>query len=129
MNGSLTGYVSAKIKGVSLILVLLGFVSASIWAVLAVPEPTVDLMLKTDIRKQAELWKRRVIMNMIDSEESFETGIIQQQDADFLTLLPGASDVYRFSLLNSDGMVFLFLVFIGYIFVYNNLEECQLLLH
>ncbi|WP_164659226.1 diguanylate cyclase [Tropicibacter sp. Alg240-R139] len=63
-------------------------------------------MLEADIRKQSEMWKRRVLMHMEDAEITFQTGIMGAHDQEFLELMPEASDVYRFKLFHADGTVF-----------------------
>ncbi len=93
-------------RSAAMIFVLMTAAAASAWAIFAVPAPVVDRMLEADIRHQAELWKRRVVLHMEDPEGSFEKARITPQDARFLSILPEASDVYRFRLLTSDGEVF-----------------------
>lgn len=93
-------------RSLSLILLLFGMAAGSVWAILAVPAPIVDYMLEADIRKEAELWRRRVVLHMEDPEASFESGSISPSDAHFLLLLPEASDVYRFRLFTADGEIF-----------------------
>ncbi|WP_446720304.1 sensor domain-containing diguanylate cyclase [Leisingera sp. ANG-M1] len=90
----------------TLLFVLIAAAAASGWAVFTVPEPVVDRMLEADIRKQAIHWQRRVLLHMQHAEESFEEGTIQPHDAHMLELVPQESDVFRFSLLTTEGQVF-----------------------
>lgn len=94
------------LRSMSLILLLASMAAGSVWSILTIPAPIVDYMLEADIRQEAELWLRRVVLHMEDPEQAFETGSISPSDARFLTLLPEASDVYRFRLLSADGEVF-----------------------
>lgn len=106
MKTALKQGVAETARSLALIAMLVAAAGASAWAVFAVPEPVVDRMLESDIRAQAELWKRRVVLHMEDPEQAFEDGRISPKDAHFLNLLPEASDVYRFRLLTSAGEVF-----------------------
>ncbi|AUQ75031.1 sensor domain-containing diguanylate cyclase [Phaeobacter sp. BS52] len=106
MNTALTSSIAEKIRSLSLLLMLIAAAVVSIWAVLAVPGPVVDKMLEADIRKQAELWQRRVTLHMANAEKAFEEGIIQPQDAALLTLFTEETDVYRYRLLTSAGEIF-----------------------
>lgn len=106
MNPSFQSGIADKIRSMTLILVLIAAAAASGWAVIAVPEPIVDRMLESDVRKQAIHWQRRVILHMHQVEESFKTGTINAQDARMLSLLPEESDVYRYRLLTSSGGIF-----------------------
>ncbi|MFS4582614.1 diguanylate cyclase [Phaeobacter sp. C3_T13_0] len=98
--------VTEKIRSMSLLFVLIVAAGMSIWAVFAVPVPIVDYMLESDIRKQANLWQRRVVLHMGDVDTAFEEGIIQPHDAHMLTLLTEETDVFRYRLLTSDGEIF-----------------------
>ncbi|WP_264212996.1 sensor domain-containing diguanylate cyclase [Leisingera thetidis] len=106
MTRNLKSSLADNVRGLSLILVLIAAAAVSGWAVLAVPEPIVDRMLEADMRKQAELWQRRVILHMADPEATFEGGRIQPGDARALSLLPAETDVFLFRLLTSDGQIF-----------------------
>ncbi|UTS79941.1 sensor domain-containing diguanylate cyclase [Phaeobacter piscinae] len=106
MKKALTSSIVDRLRGLSLLLMLIAATAVSTWAVLAVPGPVVDRMLEADIRQQAELWQRRVTLHMADAESAFEEGIIQPQDASLLTLFTEETDVYRYRLLTSAGEIF-----------------------
>ncbi len=106
MNNELKQSVQGKLRSLFLLLLLLGMAAGSVWAIIAVPAPVVDRMLEADIRQESQLWRRRVVLHMEDPETAFEEGFISQEDAKYLNLMPEASDVYRFRMLNSDGMIF-----------------------
>ncbi|ATG35016.1 diguanylate cyclase (GGDEF) domain-containing protein [Phaeobacter piscinae] len=106
MKKALTLSIVDRLRGLSLLLMLIAATAVSTWAVLAVPGPVVDRMLEADIRQQAELWQRRVTLHMADAESAFEEGIIQPQDASLLTLFTEETDVYRYRLLTSAGEIF-----------------------
>ena len=95
-----------RLRSLALVLLFSAMAAGSVWAILAVPAPIVDRMLEADIRQEAELWRRRVVLQMDDAEAAFRDGEISADDARFLSLIPEASDVYRFRLLTPDGMVF-----------------------
>jgi len=75
-------------------------------AVMYLPTPLVDRMLAHDTIERAELWQRRVVTHLEDVAKTFESGQVTAAENDFLTLLPEASDVYRFKLFQSNGTVF-----------------------
>lgn len=88
------GTINHRVKwiGITALLIVLAVVSA--WGVYKLPAPLVDRMLQTDILKQAELWKRRVVLHLDDPEIALRTGVIDTHDAEFLSSMPEASDVY-----------------------------------
>ncbi|MFV1491524.1 diguanylate cyclase [Phaeobacter sp. JH18-32] len=106
MKPDLKTSVAERTRSMSLLFVLVVAAAASVWAVFAVPTPIVDHMLEADIRKQAELWQRRIVLHMANPEESFEEGIIQPHDAHMLALFTEETDVYRYRLLTSSGEIF-----------------------
>jgi hypothetical protein len=79
---------------------------AAIWFVVQVPVPIVERLMEADIRKQAELWHRRVILHLTDPAETFKNGTLTSTDIEYLQLLPEASDVYRFKMYTLEGEVF-----------------------
>ncbi len=95
-----------RLRSLFLLLLLVGMAAGSVWAIIAVPAPIVNRMLEADIRLESELWKRRLILHMENPEKAFKIGAVTPFDARYLTLMPKASNVYRFRMLNSDGMVF-----------------------
>jgi diguanylate cyclase (GGDEF)-like protein len=96
----------ARLHWLGLTTFLGGLLIVAIWGVLALPAPIVDRMLEADIRRQAELWERRVIEHMSDVQRTFDSGIVVEHDAEYLSMMPEASDVYRFKLFDADGTVF-----------------------
>ncbi len=106
MKSDLKTSVAEKIRSMSLLFVLFVAAAASVWAVFSVPAPIVDHMLEADVRKQAELWQRRIILHMQEPGESFEEGVIQPHDAHMLSLFTEETDVYRYRLLTGSGEIF-----------------------
>ncbi len=106
MNSEFKQAVHNRLRSLFLLLLLGGMAAGSVWAIIAVPAPIVDRMLEADIRQESELWKRRVILHMENPEKAFEIGAVTPFDARYLTLLPKTSNVYRFRMLNRDGMTF-----------------------
>ncbi|EBA15662.1 diguanylate cyclase, putative [Roseobacter sp. SK209-2-6] len=95
-----------QLRSLALLLLFGAMGVGSVWAILAVPAPVVDRMLEADIRQEAELWRRRVVLQLEDPETTFNEGSVTPSDARFLSLLPEASDIYRFRLYTPDGMIF-----------------------
>ncbi|MEO0567978.1 MAG: diguanylate cyclase [Pseudomonadota bacterium] len=93
-----------KLPGIMALLLLLSV--GAIAAIYRLPTPIVNYTLEADLRQQAELWKRRVVLHMADTEASFDARALEPSDEDFLMLLPEASDVYRFKLFDADGRIF-----------------------
>ncbi|KPD12832.1 diguanylate cyclase [Phaeobacter sp. 11ANDIMAR09] len=106
MSNKFKPLIHGKLRSLFLLVLLLGMAAGSIWAIVAVPTPVVDRMLEADIRQESQLWQRRVVLHLEDAEATLEDGIITPSDAKYLNLMPEASDVYRFRLFNSDGMIF-----------------------
>ncbi|MGH1466419.1 MAG: sensor domain-containing diguanylate cyclase [Cognatishimia sp.] len=79
---------------------------ASFVAVQKLPEPIVRWMLDTDVRTQAEVWKKRVLSQMSQGAESFVTQDISVEDIAYLSLIPKSSDIYRLNLISAEGRVF-----------------------
>lgn len=99
------GAVNHRLKWIGISMLLISLAIGSGWGIYKLPAPLVDRMLKVDILKQAELWKRRVVLHLEDPESALKTGVIDAHDAEFLAAMPEASDVYRFKLLDSNGRV------------------------
>ena len=95
-----------NLKWVSVAAMLATVAAGSAWGVYKLPAPIVDAMLEADIRKQAELWLRRVVLHLEHAEATFITGYVNDEDAKYLTLMPEASDVYRLKLFDETGHVF-----------------------
>ncbi|AFO90663.1 sensor domain-containing diguanylate cyclase [Phaeobacter inhibens] len=106
MKSDLKTSLAEKIRSMSLLFVLIAAAAGSVWAVFAVPGPIVDRMLEADVRKQAELWQRRIVLHMADPGVSFENGTVQPHDAHMLSLFTEETDVYRFRLLTNSGEIF-----------------------
>lgn len=98
--------VAQRLKWAGVTLMLIALTIAAAWGVYKLPTPVVDRMLESDIRRQAELWKRRVVLHMEDAETTFQSGQLDIHDQEFLALMPEASDVYRFKLFDTEGRVF-----------------------
>ncbi|WP_282151895.1 sensor domain-containing diguanylate cyclase [Ruegeria atlantica] len=99
------GAVNHRLKWIGISMLLISLTIGCGWGIYKLPAPLVDRMLKVDILKQAELWKRRVVLHLEDPESALKTGVIDAHDAEFLAAMPEASDVYRFKLLDSNGRV------------------------
>lgn len=81
-------------------------IAAAISGAAYLPTPVVDYFLKQDILDRSELWQRRITLHLRDTEATFRNGTTSPEENDFLSLLPEASDVYRFKLFTADGRVF-----------------------
>jgi diguanylate cyclase (GGDEF)-like protein len=81
-------------------------ISGAIAGVMYLPVPVVEYMLKHDIQRHAELWNRRVVSHLDDARRTFSSGQVTVEEDQFLSLLPEASDVYRFKMFQADGTVF-----------------------
>ncbi|MCG7519204.1 diguanylate cyclase [Ruegeria sp. Ofav3-42] len=99
------GAVNHRLKWIGISMLLISLAIGCGWGIYKLPAPLVDRMLKIDILKQAELWKRRVVLHLDDPETALESGIIDAHDAEFLASMPEASDVYRFKLFDTNGRV------------------------
>lgn len=78
----------------------------AISGVVYLPVPVVDYILEQDLRERSELWERRVVMHLEDVHETFHEGVLTPAEHEFLSVLPEASDVYRFKLYQADGTLF-----------------------
>lgn len=89
-------------------ILVLFFVSAglSFWGSQQIPEPTVNYLLTQDYVTQAELWKRRVLAHLQDGVTPFKTASLTEEEKNYLTQVPEASDVYRLKLFDASGRVF-----------------------
>jgi len=99
------GTINHRLKWTGISVLLICLVAVAGWGIYKLPAPLVDRMLQTDILKQSELWKRRVVLHLGDPETALRTGTIDAHDAEFLSSMPEASDVYRFKLLDPGGRV------------------------
>lgn len=99
------GTINHRLKWTGITLLLISLAIGAGWGVYRLPAPLVERMLRTDILKQSELWKRRVVLHLEDPETTLRTGHIDGHDAEFLTSMPEASDVYRFRLFDTSGRV------------------------
>lgn len=95
-----------RLKWAGISLLFLTLTAAAVWGVYKIPGPLVEKMLETDIRHEAELWKRRVVLHMEDPQQFFQTGQFDPHDEEFLRAIPEASNVYRYKLFNTQGTVF-----------------------
>lgn len=93
-------------EGLLWLALTLSTIACAFAAVIYLPTPTVDYILKQDISDQAALWQRRVVTQLEDTNQTFTTGTVAPQEDAFLKLLPAASNVYRFKLFKADGTVF-----------------------
>lgn len=105
MNNSYWQNGSHRLKWTLIIVLLIAVTAVAGWGIYKLPAPLVDRMLQTDILKQAELWKRRVVLHLENPESTLRTGEIDEHDAEFLASMPEASDVYRFKLFDTAGRV------------------------
>ncbi|CUJ86305.1 Stalked cell differentiation-controlling protein [Ruegeria denitrificans] len=99
------GRLAHRVKWAGITVLLIALAAVAGWGVYTLPAPVVDRMLKTDILKQSELWKRRVLLHLNDPETALLTGNIDPHDAEFLSSMPEASDVYRFNLFDTAGRI------------------------
>lgn len=97
---------ATRLKWAGAAVLLMVMIVIAGWGVQSLPSKIVDGMLETDIRKQSEMWKRRVLLHMEDTNQAFTTGQVNPADVEFLHLMPEASDVFRFKLFTADGTVF-----------------------
>ncbi|WP_170409410.1 sensor domain-containing diguanylate cyclase [Ruegeria atlantica] len=105
MKQETRGAANHRLKWIGISMLLISLAIGSGWGIYKLPAPLVDRMLKVDILKQAELWKRRVVLHLENPESALETGVIDAHDAEFLAAMPEASDVYRFKLFDPNGRV------------------------
>lgn len=105
MKKARPGAVHHRLKWIGISMLLITLAIGCGWGIYKLPAPLVDRMLKIDILKQAELWKRRVVLHLDDPAHALETGLIDAHDAEFLNSMPEASDVYRFKLFDTNGRV------------------------
>ncbi|UWQ80419.1 diguanylate cyclase [Leisingera sp. S132] len=96
----------SKLKTLIALPLLLAAAVLSAWAVYAVPPPVVDRMLEADLRKQADTWRRAVLLHLTSSEDAFVLGDLDLHDEEYLRLVPETSDVYRLKLFQADGTIF-----------------------
>lgn len=77
----------------------------AVFAVLRASVPIVERVMEVDTLKQSELWHRRVILHLQDPDLTFQSKTLSEEDLKYLSLLPEASDIYRFRLYDMDGTV------------------------
>ncbi|NSY39243.1 sensor domain-containing diguanylate cyclase [Leisingera sp. ANG59] len=97
---------AAKLKSFSLLPLLLAAAALAARAVYSVPAPIVDRMLEADLRKQADTWRRSVLLHLSSSKDAFIVGDLNDHDEEYLSLVPETSDVYRLKLFAADGTIF-----------------------
>lgn len=85
--------------------VCLSGVAAAAFGVLQISVPIVERLMEADLRKQSELWHRRVILHLDDPDATFLDSELTGNNISYLKLLPEASDVYRFKLYDTSGKV------------------------
>ena len=78
----------------------------SVIAVRHAPEPIVDWLLETEIRSQAQLWQKRVLMQLDQHIDSFERETLTESEAANLARIPEVADYFRFSFIGEDGTIF-----------------------
>ncbi len=87
--------------------ILLGLVATSaVIGIKILPPIVVDELLAHDIKKQAILWEDRVINRVSAGKNVFQTQILTNQDIGFLRNITLSSDIYRFSMITPEGLVF-----------------------
>ncbi|OBY28307.1 sensor domain-containing diguanylate cyclase [Leisingera sp. JC1] len=96
----------SRLKTFSMLPLLLAAAGLSAWAVYSVPAPIVDRMLEADLRKQADTWRRAVLLHLENSKDAFVLGDLDEHDQEYLGLVPETSDVYRLKLFEADGTIF-----------------------
>lgn len=79
--------------------------AAALFGVMQISIPIVEKLMEADLRKQSELWHRRVVLHLEDPDRAFIAGGLTSDDIKYLQLLPEASDIYRFKLYNPSGTV------------------------
>ncbi len=70
------------------------------------PEIIAESVIETDVRKQAVVWKRRVVSHLNSFGDTFADGEMLPEEVAFLKALPEASEVYRLKLFDKNGTVF-----------------------
>lgn len=80
--------------------------AATLLAVLWVPPYLADRITEADVRAQAVLWHRRLLMVLDEGAETFRTGTLTQNDRRYLATISHASEIYRLKLFTADGTVF-----------------------
>ncbi len=95
-----------KLFKIFLFAVLFLAVSATAsFTVFQVSVPIVERLMETDTRKQSELWHRRVMLHLHDPDSTFLDQSLNEEDIKYLSLLPEASNIYRFNLYDADGTI------------------------
>ncbi|MDA5556335.1 sensor domain-containing diguanylate cyclase [Shimia sp. MMG029] len=79
--------------------------AAAMFGVHQVSVPIVETLMEADLRKHSELWQRRVILHLDDPAGTFLNGELTSNNISYFELLPEASDVYRFKLYDTEGLV------------------------
>lgn len=95
-----------KVTTPLMVLVLIASLGASVFAVKHAPEPIVDYLLETDIESRAQLWRKRVLMQLQNDGATFERKFVSSKESEALARIPKMSDYFRFSLLDTDGRIF-----------------------
>lgn len=92
--------------GLQFVIIAAAMLAATIAAVYWAPAPIVNRLIEDDIRAQSELWKKQVVLQLDDAEQSFTTASVTDHDRRFLSLLVEATEVYRFHLFDKSGRIF-----------------------
>ncbi|MBO9408620.1 sensor domain-containing diguanylate cyclase [Shimia sp. R9_1] len=79
--------------------------AAALFGVMQVSVPIVEKLMEADLRKQSELWHRRVVLHLDDPSRTFLYGELTSDNITYFELLPEASDVYRFKIYDTEGTV------------------------
>ena len=75
-------------------------------AIVRLPAPVVERMLQDDVRAQAQLWQKRLLVRLTAGPDTFVNAITSDADHRILDPITLSSDIYRFKLLDTGGRVF-----------------------
>ncbi|NCM97865.1 MAG: GGDEF domain-containing protein, partial [Rhodobacterales bacterium] len=75
-------------------------------AIVRLPAPVVERMLQDDVRAQAQLWQKRLLVRLTAGPDTFVNATTSFADHRILDPITLSSDIYRFKLLDAGGRVF-----------------------
>ncbi|MDP3961632.1 MAG: diguanylate cyclase [Pseudorhodobacter sp.] len=78
----------------------------AILAIVRLPAPVVERLLQDDVRAQAALWQKRLLVRLTAGPDTFVNAAVTFADHRILDPITLSSDIYRFKLLDADGGVF-----------------------
>ncbi|MDP2740249.1 MAG: diguanylate cyclase [Pseudorhodobacter sp.] len=75
-------------------------------AIVRLPAPVVERLLQDDVRAQAALWQKRLLVRLTAGHDTFTDAAVSYADHRILDPITLSSDIYRFKLLDAGGRVF-----------------------